>query len=65
MKKALMISTVALVFAVIGLLARGGAASSPVVQETISGDWTAKVKQTDRGPALWLSLSHGPEERHG
>ena len=49
MKKVLMISTIALVFAAIGLLARGYTAPSPVAQETITGDWTAKVKQTDRG----------------
>jgi len=65
MKKALMISAITLVFAAIGLLTRGYTAPSPTVQETISGDWTAKVKQTDRGPVLWLSLNHGSEGRWG
>src|SRR5262245_54222794 len=63
MKKALMISAIALVFAAIGLLNRGYTAPSPAVQETISGDWTAKVKRTDKGPVLWLSLNHGSEWR--
>jgi len=65
MKKALMISAIALVFAAIGLLTRGYTAPSATIQETISGDWTAKVKQTDRGPVLWLSLNHGSEGRRG
>src|SRR2546428_6149666 len=65
MKKVLMISTVAFVFAALSLLTRGYTAPSPVVQETISGDWTAKVKQTDKGPVLWLSLNHSSEGRKG
>jgi len=63
MKKALMISAIALVFAAIGMLTRGYTAPPPAVQDTISGDWTAKVKQTDKGPVLWLSLNHGSEGR--
>jgi hypothetical protein len=65
MKKALMISTAALVFAAIGLFARGHTAPLPVAQETITGDWTAKVKQTDRGAVLWLSLNRSSEPGRG
>ena len=65
MKKVLVISTVALVFAAIGMLKRSYTAPSAAVQETISGDWTAKVKQTDRGSVLRLSLNHGSEDRKG
>lgn len=63
MKKALMIAIVALPLAALGLIARGYTAPSPAVQETISGDWTAKVKQTDKGPVLWLSLNRNSESR--
>lgn len=63
MKKILMISAIALVFAAIALLPRSYSAPSPAVQETISGDWTAKVKQTDKGPVLWLSLNRNSESR--
>jgi hypothetical protein len=63
MKKVLMISAMALVFAAIGMLTRGYTAPSPAVQETISGDWTAKVKQTEKGPVLWLSLNRSSESR--
>jgi hypothetical protein len=52
MKKALINTTTALVFAALGLLSRGGA-SSGAVQETGAGDWAVKVGQTDRGPAQW------------
>jgi uncharacterized protein (UPF0335 family) len=41
----------------------GGANASP--QESISGDWTAKVKQTDRGPVLWLSINGNRDSRRG
>lgn len=63
MKKVLMISAIVLVIAALGLLTRGYTAPSPAVQETISGDWTAKVKQTDKGPALWLSLNRNTDAR--
>lgn len=63
MKKAFMIAIVALPLAALGLITRGYTAPSPALQETISGDWTAKVKQTDRGKVLWLSLNHGSEGR--
>src|SRR6266511_680811 len=63
MKKAFMIAIVVLPLAALGLLARGYTAPSSFVQETITGDWTAKVKQTDKGPVLWLSLNHGSEGR--
>lgn len=65
MKKALMISTVVLVFTAIGLFARGYTAPSPAAQETITGDWTAKVKQTDRGSVLWLSMNRNTDVRRG
>lgn len=65
MKKALMISTTVLVFAAIGLFARGYTAPSPITQEAITGDWTAKVKQTDRGAVLWLSLNRNSESWRG
>jgi hypothetical protein len=48
-----------------GLLTRGYTAPSAAVQETISGDWTAKVKQTDKGPGLWLSLNRNTDTRKG
>jgi len=65
LKKVLMISAIALVFAAVGLLPRSYSAPSSSAQETITGDWTAKVKQTDKGPVLWLSLNHGSEGRKG
>ncbi len=65
MKKVLIISTVALVFVAISLFAQGYTAPSPAVQETITGDWTAKVKQTDSGPVLWLSLNRNTDARKG
>jgi hypothetical protein len=34
-------------------------------QETISGDWTAKVKQTDKGAVLWMSLNRNTDTRKG
>jgi len=65
MKKVLMISTTVLVFAALGLLSRGSAALSGATQEAITGDWTAKVKQTDRGPVLWLSLNRNSDAGKG
>src|SRR5262245_1296350 len=65
MKKLLIISAIAFCIAAMGLLTRGYTAPSPVVQETIRGDWTAKVKQTDKGPVLWLSLNHDSDRRWG
>ena len=64
MRKTLIGATIALVFTALGLLAHGGAAS-PAIQETITGDWTAKVKQTDRGPVLWLSLNRNTDAGKG
>ncbi|HEV2664918.1 MAG TPA: hypothetical protein VG324_08405, partial [Blastocatellia bacterium] len=61
MKKALIIITITIVFAALGMLAHGSATSSPSAQETITGDWTAKVKQTDRGAVLWLSLNRSTD----
>jgi hypothetical protein len=57
---ATILATTALALLAYGLTKPGAAA-----QETITGDWTAKLKQTDRGPVLWLSLNHGSEERKG
>jgi hypothetical protein len=65
MKKILMISAIVLVIADLGLLTSGYTAPAPAVQETISGDWTAKVKQTDKGPMLWLSLNRNTDARKG
>ncbi|MBO0857326.1 MAG: hypothetical protein J2P21_02510, partial [Chloracidobacterium sp.] len=65
MKKELMILAIALVTAATGLLTRGYTAPSPAVQETITGDWTAKVKRTDKGPVLWLSLNRTTDTRKG
>src|SRR5262245_13123713 len=65
MKKAFMIAIVVLPLAALGLLARGYTAPSSSVQETISGDWTAKVKQTDKGPVLWLSLNRNRDAGRG
>jgi len=65
MKKALMISAIALVVAALGQLTRGYTAPTTAVQETISGYWTAKVKQTDKGPMLWLSLNRNTDARRG
>jgi len=65
MKKVLMIGIFAFSLAAFGLLTRGYTAPSPAVQETITGDWTAKVKQTERGPVLWLSLHQNSDERRG
>src|SRR5262245_21535058 len=65
LKKVSMISAIALVFAAVGLLQRSYSAPSSSAQETISGDWTARVKQTDKGPVLWLSLNHGSDGRRG
>src|SRR5262245_27685314 len=65
MKKALVITTTAMLFAALGLLSRGGVASSEAAQETITGDWTASVKQTDRGPVLWLSLNRNRDAGRG
>src|SRR5688572_14453836 len=65
MKKILMISTVAFVFLAIGLLARGYTASPSAAQETITGDRTAKVKQSDKGAVLWLSLNRNGDAGKG
>src|SRR5215510_5226260 len=65
MKKTFMIAIVTLPLAALGLLARGYNAPSSSVQETIRGDWTAKVRQTDKGPVLWLSLNYDSERRKG
>jgi len=65
MKKALMIGIVALSIAAFGVFKPGYTAPSLAVQETISGDWTAKVKQTDKGPVLWLSLNHNSDRGKG
>jgi uncharacterized protein (UPF0335 family) len=65
MKKVLTTLAIAFVIAAPGLLTLGYTAPSPAVQETITGDWTAKVKQTDKGSALWLSLNRNTDKRKG
>ena len=32
-------------------------------QEAITGDWTAKVRQTDQGPKLWLTMNSNRSEQ--
>src|SRR5215831_19199153 len=65
MKKMSMISAIALVFAAVASLPQIYSAPSSSAQETITGDWTAKVKQTDKGPVLWLSLNHNSDRGKG
>jgi hypothetical protein len=65
MKKMSMISAIALVFAAVGSLPQIYSAPSSSAQETITGDWTAKVKQADKGPVLWLSLNSGSDRGKG
>src|SRR5262249_20953660 len=64
MRKAMIGGTIVLVFIALGFFARGGA-TAPAFQETITGDWTAKVKQTDKGAVLWLSLNHNTDAGKG
>src|SRR5215470_14989733 len=64
MRKALIGATIVLVFIALGFLAHSGA-TSPAFQETITGDWTAKVKQTDKGAVLWLSLNRNTDAGKG
>ena len=65
MKKVLMFGALALGLSTFGWLARAHTSPSPAVQQTITGDWTAKVKQTDRGAVLWLSLNQSSDGRRG
>src|SRR5262249_40189561 len=65
MKKVIIVSTVAFAFVAIGLIASGYTAPSQAAQETITGDWTAKFKQTDRGPLPWLSLNRNTDAGKG
>ena len=41
------------------------AAHSIAAQETITGDWTAKVRETARGSMLWLSLNRNRDLGRG
>src|SRR5215813_2473062 len=65
MKKVLTFGALALGLSTFGWLARAHTSPSPAVQQTITGDWTAKVKQTDRGAVLWLSLNQSSDGRRG
>src|SRR5262249_12648810 len=46
---------------VIALAAYDFSKPALLAQETITGDWTAKVRQTDKGPRLWLTLNSSAE----
>jgi hypothetical protein len=64
MKRVMLISAFTLALATLLFIANETA--TPIAaQEVIAGDWTAKVKQTDRGPKLWLTLNVNREERRG
>lgn len=54
MRKAIIITTVLLV---LGLSRPSGAFQSSVSEDPITGDWTAKVKDTDQGRKLWMTLT--------
>src|SRR5262245_12963684 len=44
-------------FTAIALVAYGFSRPSLPAQEMIKGDWTAKVRETDKGRRLWLTLN--------
>src|SRR5262249_1768832 len=55
--KALITTVAASIVITYGLVAHNVVRPSVVAQETITGDWTAKIRETGRGSMLWLSLS--------
>ena len=57
MKKALITAA----FIAVALAAYGLSGPASLAQETITGDWTAKVRQSDKGPRLWLTLTSSSE----
>ena len=64
MKRALLLLMGLCALTGLTLLVHGRTTSEPVsVQETITGDWTAKVRQTEKEPVLWLSLSRNREKK--
>jgi hypothetical protein len=64
MKKTLVITTAAFML-IAGTLMISGLAHQPVIaQETISGDWAGKVRETTRGRVLWLSLNRSETDRN-
>ena len=65
MKKVLLTAAATLTLATVGLLVYGLHNSASAAQETITGDWTAKVKETSKGPMLWLTLTRDSERRKG
>src|SRR5215475_2229959 len=49
-----------------GLALWSRAASGAAAQEQVTGDWSAKVRDTDNGKKLWLELrSEAPDKSHG
>ena len=54
MKKALLCA--ALVVTALGLVYSSRAARTVAAQEQITGDWSAKVTDTDKGKRLWLQM---------
>ncbi len=65
MKRAIPIVLTIMLSAALALASGRSATLSAATQETITGDWTAKIKETDRGPALWLSLNRNTDVRRG
>ena len=65
MKRVLIIGVFAFSLAGFGGITRGNTSPAPALQETITGDWTAKVKQTNRGLALWMSINQTSDSRRG
>src|SRR5437016_13427318 len=57
MKKTMIAAT----FIVIAFAAYGFSRPPLPAQETITGDWAAKVRQTDKGQRLWLTLNSTSE----
>lgn len=65
MKRAIPMVLTIMLTAALALVSGSSATHSTAGQETITGDWTAKIKETDRGPALWLSLNRNTDFRRG
>src|SRR5687768_10465359 len=54
-----------ILLATIALLIYSFSGSSYATQDSISGDWTARVKDTSKGKRLWLNLRVDRDERKG
>src|SRR5262245_7501445 len=65
MKRITLTTATILATTALAILAYSLTKPSVAAQGTIRGDWTAKVKQTDKGPVLWLSLNHDSDRRWG